>query len=1208
MNEAVNRKQTTRRRFRLRLAFACTAFSLLLSGTIVYRLLTHPERVRSLAESVIGKYVGPNVQIEAATFSWFEGIRLSGVIIGDPSKVEADLKSSVGNRPFFQCPRLEVEYDHWSLLRGDLVILNVLAIRPQCTISRQIESGVTNVSQVLQPLSSEQMGQVPKLPVIELRQARFLVEQRTGEDERIVEDLLLTVRGRPATANPLLYDVVWQELGDDVTGHSLVDLQAGRVFSVTGGLPWMSIEGVMTIVDVQFDGAGSWSRLLGLGGRVRVVAYDVSSSANTLAQRYATIELNNATISIPMNDRESSLPSDDRYLMFEDVNGRVTVRKDKLDARFDGMLRGARCEVSAAFSSTVTNVASLDDVDFEASIGVREFQLPRYGPHAPFAEDRFVRAWPQLQHIYDRFEPEAIVDLNMDVSKRAGIDEPLELDYAQVWVADGYVCPIYFPLPVGSMSGLIEITPNAVHFQNVGAYHNGGTVITNGYLDNPPAKSTGVMFFDAFDVPFDDALYDAARPRTQRLWDILDPEGNCDVHISFDLVPLADDEWSDWPTHAEIVLKGIDARYEGFPYRVSDISGEVFMTPLRTEVDVWGAHDNASVTVRGFTISDEGETVDGQLEILGHSMEINDALLGALPPEIEESVAVFRPAGVIDTTLQMRWSPEVGDLLPYGVVHLKEISVKPDALPLVFSDVTGDVGFDQDKLQYEDLFARFADATIHATGIHHFDLQEGPRRVHLKCTGMPVNEQTISCLPKAIGDALGDWRIEGAVDVSADIVANTKEEEVTGVDASVICRALTLSHPRLATPVTNVEGTVNYDGLNLSGEGMTATLIAPFEVDFLLEDVASLKRGALSLRSGSIPLDKQTRACLPSFAQGLWDDVEASGEVALALDSLAFESSSQTPDSGMTWSVQGHVDLAQVSLPGLLPLSNANGRLTLSGLVIDPAGGTALTGTIDLSSASLFDRQISTADSPWSFALNREGRGQILIDQIHATSYGGTIDAALRVDLDEQQAEFVLDATARAIDLEPFLQADLPVSVPDNQRPKASGQAHGRLTLAGVLGDPKTYLGTGGVEIREGALYRLPIILAILNFLNPATPPDPNAFDYAWVNLSINGREMRLDDILLDGPALRFVGSGSLSLVDWHVSLFLRSDGRWRNIPILSEVIQGVSTGLMELEVVGPFRQPAVRTRTLRKMDSEVRDIFRPKRSDNRVQPRSGGS
>jgi hypothetical protein len=396
------------------------------SGWLLYSRYTHPERIRALAKAYLQQRVRGTASIGSASYSWLRGVRLYDVAVRPPEAQPPRPASTVPatfDGPVFTCREVRLATARGvgrSLISGKLSVESVVAFEPACRIVRDKADGRTNLDGLLQLSDTLDHAEPAPLPTIELRDLRVSVASREQGQERVVEDLSLTIRARPSDEHPDVYDVVWR--GDrDVaaSGHSQVDLRTGLVRNVRGGLPGMSIEAVMLAINARYDGAAAWCELLGLDGTVHVTDYSFtglavdglrssregSETLPSLAEGLATIELREASISIPINELERPLPPQERYLRVERVSGRVDVTPEAIEAEFAGLFHGSDCRVSARIRSEETKPLSLDDASFDAQVSVEGLELPRTDPTAPPSEVRFVNHWPHLARFYRDYDP-----------------------------------------------------------------------------------------------------------------------------------------------------------------------------------------------------------------------------------------------------------------------------------------------------------------------------------------------------------------------------------------------------------------------------------------------------------------------------------------------------------------------------------------------------------------------------------------------------------------------------------------------------------------------------------------------------------------------------------------------------------------------------------------------------------------------------------
>ena len=154
--------------------------------------------------------------------------------------------------------------------------------------------------------------------------------------------------------------------------------------------------------------------------------------------------------------------------------------------------------------------------------------------------------------------------------------------------------------------------------------------------------------------------------------------------------------------------------------------------------------------------------------------------------------------------------------------------------------------------------------------------------------------------------------------------------------------------------------------------------------------------------------------------------------------------------------------------------------------------------------------------------------------------------------------------------------------------------------LSGVGGEPLSRRGGGRIEVREGYIYRLPILLAILNVLDMSVPND-EALHELEADFFVLGNRLDFTEIALRGGSLRLVGSGSMSLPDQAVDLRLVNIGTrpWARLPLLADFVEGASREFVELRVTGPASRPTVRAQPLRRLSDELKRLFQKKPPKN---------
>src|SRR2546423_10274016 len=112
-------------------------FLLLLLFTLIigaYNYLTDARRVRSMAENSLSEIIGGKVEVQSATLSIFEGLRLDGV------KVYVDPKGNYApDSLIFSAQSFVLQYDPRTLLAVQIDLSQIIAPKPHVYITENLD-------------------------------------------------------------------------------------------------------------------------------------------------------------------------------------------------------------------------------------------------------------------------------------------------------------------------------------------------------------------------------------------------------------------------------------------------------------------------------------------------------------------------------------------------------------------------------------------------------------------------------------------------------------------------------------------------------------------------------------------------------------------------------------------------------------------------------------------------------------------------------------------------------------------------------------------------------------------------------------------------------------------------------------------------------------------------------------------------------------
>lgn len=1177
---------------------------------VLYHRYTDSARVRAHAEAYLQKFLSSPVSVKSASFSLFEGVRLHGVTIVDPffEKISRSAGSSAARNSagtVFYCEEIHIEHDPMAALGGKLLIRSLIAFEPVCTIVHDADSQKTNLGALfLRALDRSKLPDV--IPTVELRDARVRVLSMRNGKMRTVESLRLTVRGRSVSRNAQLYDVSWQSGETSATsGISQVDLSTGLIRNLRGGLPSMSVEAVMLVVNAGYDGVSAWRDLLGLEGKVRARDYNLIGDETSQGGRSATIDLNNATVSIPSRKEEIEIPPDQRYLRFTDVNGTVHVTENGVRAEFTATFHGAKCSVSTTLTGGVEEWNSLDDVAFDAQVTVKSLTLPDASDDAPVGERIFVHGWRQLESFYDKFDPSGRVDLFIAARKSAGAGEPVTIKNAEL-VAKGASATYHrYPYRGENVFGKVEFASDGVWIRELCAKRDGGTVCVDGWLANTKRGAAARIRIDGKNVAIDDSLFAALGRRYQKIRDDFSPSGRIDLSVTTTREQGSVNDLKPWQTQTLVTLRDAAATYRHFPYAIDHVEGQLQIASGRVElVDVVGSSHGGTVTVNGSVAFDKSVADNLALRIVGDDIPLDEKLLDALPVDRRASIAALHVSGSVNVVTQLTRDPN-GRAWPKSKVTWNDASIRPDFFPIPMTNVSGVVLLDPSSVTFEGVSARYGSGELSLTGSIVTAGDTNSIDVSVEAHGLSMDELFRSNAPKPLRRVLSQWRVTGPVDASAHL--RTGDDGALAFDGMARLFEVSVEHDLFPIPFTNVQGDVRFANSAVSSTNLKAKYAdAGVEVEFETQNVNQHETGRIKLRADHLSLSQPFRGLLSPEMRASWDKMDPRGSVDLRLEELTYDVNEQ---GEKRWQVKGEIAFEGVAIPGVLEMNDLKGTVSFLGAAIDERGGTLLSGTINLSRGEVLGKLTTNARASWQYARAKEGYGRIVFSPIDAAIYDGRLTGYAEVLFDQDEATYSVNTLVQSMRVAAFL-AGTEVPSPSvgsgsgSRSNRVEGRANVQLHLSGTLGQTTTRRGGGSFEIVNGRIYHLPLVLAILNSLK-LSAPDEGVFDEAQARFFVSGNTVSFDEIVLRGSVVALVGSGTMKLPEYTVDLDLVNIApeAWGRLPLLTDVLEGAARELMGLRVTGPVSGPSVRVRPLPNITDEVKRLFQRRRSRRVVSP-----
>ncbi len=285
------------------------------------------------------------------------------------------------------------------------------------------------------------------------------------------------------------------------------------------------------------------------------------------------------------------------------------------------------------------------------------------------------------------------------------------------------------------------------------------------------------------------------------------------------------------------------------------------------------------------------------------------------------------------------------------------------------------------------------------------------------------------------------------------------------------------------------------------------------------------------------------------------------------------------------------VGVGQASCHLGLPIQHANGIISSRGHYQN--GVVVSLGELSIDSMMYRDIQVTDIRGPLLIdnhrvaigSLAKSPRMQTPPPSVRARVFDGDVlcDGQLLLEGDGQ---FFVQATLANAQLQVIAE-----EVSGN-RHDIAGATDAGIRLAGDATGYHSINGNGFVQLKNAQIYKLPVILALLNVLR-IQEPDFTAFDAGQIEFSILGEDIELSTIELNGNAISLIGNGRMNL-DSKIDLdFYTVMGRNRFvIPVITPLFKAGSQQILWIEVEGTLDNPKTVNKVLPGLNDSLRVLF----------------
>jgi hypothetical protein len=1164
----------------------------LLSSLAWYACTTRDAAIRQRALQYLTEATTGEISIGGAHFEMFGGITLQNVRVAVPFDKRLDPAAQRASlREIFFAQSVRLIHDPWRLLLGDLRVDQIIATGPTIILAQNVETGLRNW-QLLSPgrKTPRGAGRGNLRPRITIRSAKAVVVSidESGTHETRIEELDADVRPHPQADSAYCIEV--RRYSDPPERTTVIFDPGQRLVTNT---PFVDARTIRLQLPKP---AQRFFDRIALQGEVKLsrLVYD----ADPRQQKSTSIELKSVRCAVPLSMlRASSSPStrapaasapvdgEQAVVTMTDAQGRLDLRGNRLELDVSGLINGAKCRVSGTLDRVGGPLHEMGlDLRIEgAGVPAPEDALRRQlltDPGVPFL----------LRTILADYEPHGRFDLSFRLVRSPDLGAESQFS--------GTLRPImatgrsrHFPYLVTDLSGQLRFEGTSVFIEELKGRHGPASIEINGTVDRSSWWAGVDVNIAGRMIPLDEQLHEPLSERYRLLWERFNPEGTAEVSVQLRRSSagqeVPDAQWANVITAELSDAKIVSTEY---PYPLEGVEGRLEISPDRVRfINLNGHNGDARARLDGEVTFDAAGRPGVSLQIQADHLKLDETLASALPPDGRAAFAQFQPDGVADLYGTISQSGP-GEAVVYDLTaDISGASLLYHDFPYRLTDVSGRVAIRPEAITVLTASGRHGAAELSARGEIRRDAAGYAANLFFDWSRLVLDQELHDALPGPLREV---WQLlapSGSVNVSTALHYSSPDQsqrprhrtEIEPVDAAVCFKAFPLPLKLSGGKALIADDTVEF--VSLSGLAGGGSFVLDGQLDFAPPGA----RGALTISASGMGFTQELVASMPPKLRHALESMSPRGQFDLRLDPLRFEAVSK--DAAADWRFAGQLTLRGAATEGGLEMRDATGSLTGEGRV-DAAGTISLDANVQLARAVLAGWPLDQLVARLSAS---PGAPVLQVTDASAQLYGGEAAGMAEIRFSDHRTDYDLAVTARELQLNRYIEGTRSSSQATS-RPSstaAEGLIYGNVAVKGRTGFGGYREGTGEVFLRDAQVWKLPIVFAVFQVMNLA--PDEHVFHDGWVKYYLADDTLTFHRIDLQGKAMSFIGGGRMDLRSKALDVKLLAGSPVRvQVPLLTELLEGASREVMEVQVDGTLQHPKITPRPLRGLTTVLKTLF----------------
>ncbi len=631
-----------------------------------------------------------------------------------------------------------------------------------------------------------------------------------------------------------------------------------------------------------------------------------------------------------------------------------------------------------------------------------------------------------------------------------------------------------------------------------------------------------------------------------------------------------------WTKHCVINPEDLTASYVNFPYTLKHLTGTIDQ-----EIDTAKHQDQLRINLVGLadgskpvfiegSITGEAPTSGVGLKIWGDNVPLDAKLMAALAhfPQYQQLAEEFHPTGWANFEAHFQRPQGGHEFANRFVIRFHEATVNYKVFPYPLEKVSGVLDIQPDHWEFYNFQGSHHEGKMFTAG----RFQPGPKGqggrlvVRVCGTNVRLDPELKAALAPELKEAGRCWDMfhpTGHMNFSA--LVHRQGDALPDIEVAVAALNCSVKPEFLPYQLDDLTATLHYARRWIRLDNLQArhgsSRVRIDKAQAYVKPEGGVWAEITNLQGSPLVPDAELLQALPPVVRDTCTALQLQDPFTLKKTKITLScpaAADQKPD--IYW--DGELELHDATLRAGVPIEQVTGMAACQGRYNghDLEG---LVGNLQIERATLFNQPLR--DIQGTLQIRKEAPNVLMIPGLYARFFGGELYGPVRVEFGPRP-RYEVNLTASQVKLEEFGKRNLGPDAP------VSGLANARLHLLGNGPEITDLTGQGSIDVENGRMYNLPLLLDLLKFL-ALRPPDGTAFEEAHARFAIRGRRVAVNRFDLFGNSISLRGQGEMNLDGTDINLDFFAVWAARLIamlpPIVKEFPQDISKYLLKIKMRG---------------------------------------